>query len=229
MSLAPTQIAPPPWNLTGNGYVFLFRFSRAFVQEEGFLEEYQRTTYQRGFLGLGAVMLVDYKTSDVGPYRELLFVPGKFRFNGAPDGTWGISKIYVSSYNSVWNGKENWGIPKESAEFKVQKINEREEQIEVKSGNVIFFKARLKKSRFSFPVTTRLFPLKLAQKLREDLIVTDLSANGKASIAKLLDIQINSLYFPDISKAKLIATLGVQDFKMIFPVPMVFNDYFKAR
>lgn len=229
MSLTPTQIAPPPWELAGDGYVFLFRFSKAFVQEQGFLEDYQHSAYQHGLLGLGTVMLVDYKTSDVGPYRELLFVPGKFRFNNAPRGTWGISKIYVSSYNSVWNGKENWGIPKELAEFNIRQINKREEQIEVKSGNEVFFKARLKKRRFSFPVSTKLFPLKLAQKLREDLVITSLSANGRASFAKLLDIQINSLYFPDFSKAKLIAILSVQDFKMTFPLPKVLNDYFKAR
>ncbi|RZK00390.1 MAG: acetoacetate decarboxylase, partial [Flavobacterium sp.] len=122
MSLTPTQIAPPPWDLTGNGYVFLFHFSKAFVQEQGFLDDYQKDTYKGGLLGLGTVMLVDYTTSDVGPYKELLFVPGRFSFNKPADNTWGISKIYVSSYYSVWNGRENWGIPKELAEFNIQKI-----------------------------------------------------------------------------------------------------------
>lgn len=229
MSLGPTQIAPPPWKLAGNGYVFLFHFSKAFVQEQGFLDDYQKTTYKHGLLGLGTVMLLDYTTSNVGPYRELLFVPGRFDFSKASINTWGVSKIYVSSYNSVWNGRENWGIPKELADFDIQKINDREEVIEVKTNNEVFFKAHLKKGRFNFPVTTRLFPLKLAQKLCDDLLITHLSTHGKASFAKLSAIEVNSQYFPDISKAKLLAIMAIKDFKMTFPLPVAVKDYFRKR
>lgn len=229
MSLTPTQIAPPPWELEGNGYIFLFRFSEAFVQEQGFLADYQQNTYRQGLLGLGTVMLLDYKTSGVGPYSELLFVPGRFHFDKAPNGTWGISKIYVSSYDSVWNGRENWGIPKELAEFHAHKINSLEEVIEIKTNNALFFKAHLKKGKFSFPVTTKFFPLKLAQKLRDGLLITNSPANGKASFTRLIDIQVNSQYFPDISKAKLLAVLAVKDFKMTFPEPLVLKDYFKSK
>ncbi|RFS16265.1 acetoacetate decarboxylase family protein [Emticicia sp. C21] len=229
MSLGPTQIAPPPWKLTGNGYVFLFRFSKVFVQEQGFLDDFQKSAYKHGLLGLGTVMFLDYTTSNVGPYRELLFVPGKFDFSKASIKTWGVSKIYVSSYNSVWNGRENWGIPKELADFNIQKISEREEIIEVKTNNEVFFKARLKKGDFNFPVTTKFFPLKLAQKLHNDLLITHLSTNGKASFAKLSGIKVNSQYFPDISQAKLLAIVSIKNFKMTFPFPKVINDYFKKR
>ena len=72
------KIAPAPWNLTGDAYIMVYKFSKGFVQEYGFLADYQ----QDRFLGyVGTVMLVDYKTSGVGPYRELLFIPGMFTFD----------------------------------------------------------------------------------------------------------------------------------------------------
>ena len=227
MDNQPTQIVPPPWHLQGKGYIFLFHFSREFVENNGFLAQYQQEAYNGSLLG--TVMLVDYETSGVGPYKELLFVPGQMPFSKAPSGLWSISKIYVSSADSVWNGKENWGIPKELADFSITQLNAREEVFEIKTGEKVFFKAHLKKGRFNFPITTKFFPLKLAQKLRNDLVITNSPASGKASFAKLLDIKIDSQYFPDISKARLLAILAVKDFKMTFPLPDILKEYFKDK
>jgi len=112
-----TQIAPAPWSLTGRGFVLLYYFPAAFNQQFGFMADYQQAGYKGG---LGAVMLVDYNSSDVGPYYELLFIPGLFYLGGKL--TFSISKIYVSSYDSLWNGRENWAIPKELAQFKVSEL-----------------------------------------------------------------------------------------------------------
>lgn len=224
MNSNPSIIAPPPWNLKGNGYIFLFHFSKDFIQKNGFLADYQKDTYKHGLVG--TIMLVDYAESAVGPYRELLFVPGQFQFPKAPSGLWGITKIYVSSYDSVWNGIENWGIPKELAEFEITKINDKEEVFDVKISGKTFFKAHLKKWGIHFPITTAFFPLKLAQKLRKDLIITNSPAKGKACFAKLVDIEINQELFPDVSEIKPLAILSVKDFQMTFPKPVVLKDYF---
>jgi acetoacetate decarboxylase len=57
------------------------------------------------------------QTSGVGPYQELLFIPGLFHIDGRY--TFSISKIYVSTEASVRSGIENWAIPKELADFKI--------------------------------------------------------------------------------------------------------------
>ena len=98
------QIAPAPWTLKGNGYIFIYHFPKEFVEKFGFLADYQRLSFKGDFVG--TVMLVDYETSAVGPYQELLFVPGRMTFNKKK--LFSISKIYVSSDDSVWNGNENW-------------------------------------------------------------------------------------------------------------------------
>ncbi|MFN3850708.1 MAG: hypothetical protein ACK4NY_14840 [Spirosomataceae bacterium] len=217
----PEKTVTPPWNLKGNGYIFIYKFPREFVEKFGFLSDYQAESFD-GFFG--TVMLVDYAESGVGPYRELLFVPGMFNLNNKK--IYSISKIYVSSYDSVWNGIENWGIPKELADFEVKKVNQDEEIFEVSNNRKTFFKVHLRKRNFYFPISTKFFPLKLAQKLRKDLLITNSPANGKATLAKVIDIEVDSQFFPDISLAKPLLVLAVKDFKMKFPIPKIIKNYF---
>jgi hypothetical protein len=75
--------------------------------------------------GLGAVMVVRYSDTPVGPYDELILVPGNFtvpqRSNGAlpkiPKKALRISRIYVSQRTTVYNGRLNWNIPKHLGRF----------------------------------------------------------------------------------------------------------------
>jgi hypothetical protein len=215
------KIAPAPWNLTGDAYIMVYNFSKDFVYEHGFLADFQRDR----FLGyIGTVMLVDYKTSGVGPYRELLFIPGMFTFDWKK--MFSITKIYVSSLDSVYNGIENWGIPKEYADFNWQTNADGTEDIAVKIEGKEFFKTTIKKGFISFPLTTAIFPLNVVQKLRKDLIITNPKAKGKATLATMKSIKVDENFFPDLSKASPLITMKVKDFEMNFNVPLVKKDYF---
>lgn len=210
----PAIVAPPPWSLTGNGYIFLYRFPEVFIRENGFLALYQADGYE-GLLG--AVMFVDYHTTPVAPYQELLFIPGLFKLGGRR--TFSISKIYVSSYESVWNGIENWGIPKELADFSVEKIDNRTDRLVARHGGAPFFEATVQKGRFSFPIATGFFPLKITQQLGNELLLTKPTAKGKASFGKILDLKIDNTHFPDFKQLRPVAVLSVTGFEMGFPVP----------
>jgi hypothetical protein len=217
------KIAPAPWNLTGDAYIMVYKFSKDFVEEYGFLADYQ----QDRFLGyVGTVMLVDYKTSGVGPYRELLFIPGMFTFDWKK--MFSISKIYVSSRDSVYNGIENWGIPKEYADFDWQTKADGTEDISVNIEGKEFFKTTIKKGFVSFPLTTAILPLNVVQKLRKDLIITNPTAKGKATLSKIKSIKVDKNFFPDLSKATPLITMKVRDFEMNFNVPLVKKDYFNS-
>ena len=217
MKIIAPIIALPPWTLKGKGYIFLYHFSKEFVMKNGFLADYQKDGYNGDMLG--TIMLVDYQESPVGPYQELLFIPGRCKFDGKKIFT--ISKIFVSSLDSVKNGIENWGIPKELANFKVSYLSDNQTKFDVSIDGESFFTAHLKNKSFYFPISTRFFPLKLAQKLGKKLIVTKSMAKGKASFAKFLSLKVNEKYFPDISKLKPIAALAIKDFKMTFPIPSI--------
>lgn len=159
--------APPPWTLTGRGYVFIAPtglkappptsevtaaapHSAPLQHTQPHAAAPQDSMYRGGtdathgpmhggdvrdaavpggdphgpmherhlgtFTGGPAVlMLLDYATSPVGPYRELLLIPGTFTVSGKT--YLRVSHIYVSSTASVVNARRNWGIPKRLAVF----------------------------------------------------------------------------------------------------------------
>jgi hypothetical protein len=210
---APSLIAPAPWSLSGRGFVLIYHFSHAFNARYGFLENYQHQAY-KGWLG--AVMLVDYESSDVGPYQELLFIPGLFHLGGKP--SFSISKIYVSTTESQWNGYNNWGIPKEVASFKVSGNSDSTHfQVLEKGKSEAFFDAQLKTWGPSIPLTSKLLPLShIIQKKEEELLFTPISVKGTTKTASLQHIQADPLHFPPLQKLKPILCLSVEDFSMQF-------------
>ncbi|KAL4922072.1 hypothetical protein BDW62DRAFT_197311 [Aspergillus aurantiobrunneus] len=66
---------------------------------------------------LKAVMIVRYTDTDVGPYDELILIPGRAVNPNTGKKEMRISTIYVSTDASVWSGRRNWNIPKHRARF----------------------------------------------------------------------------------------------------------------
>ncbi|GAB4126542.1 MAG: hypothetical protein OHK0045_01340 [Raineya sp.] len=213
----PTLIAPAPWTLQGKGYILLYRFSKEFVERQGFLTNFHKQYEFRGIIG--AVMLVDYGSSPVGGYQEILFVPGMFRF--AQTTAFNISKIYVSTYESVYNGIKNWGIPKELATFSLEKQSNGFERFEVFRDGKNFFRADLKSFGLPVYVNTAWFPFRFYQPLGEQVLLTKPHGKGWAKFCKAKNIQVNASFFPDISTQKLLAAMLVPHFTMSFPIPQI--------
>ena len=71
----PSEYYPPPWRLTGEGIILIYRFPRAWVERLECLTDQQRGNFAGG---LGYVMMVNYHQSPVGPYKELLLIPASF-------------------------------------------------------------------------------------------------------------------------------------------------------
>lgn len=113
---------PAPWQLNGYGYILLYQFKKSFTNEEA--PEFLKG---KAISGFGSMMLVNYESSNCGPYGELLFIPGKYAHENKKLNT--ISKIYVSSMDSVDNGRANWGIPKEMAHFTFEKSSQNKEHV----------------------------------------------------------------------------------------------------
>ena len=210
---------PAPWSLRGDGYLIFYKFSHSFVAQCGFLPEELIGSFD-GFFG--NVMLVNYHTSPVGPYRELLFMPGKFKTEG---GKWySITKIYVNEQNSTDNGRANWGIPKETVVFRRKLISKHlwrgdTECIELLDahGNP-FFSITLSSGGISFPVNTALIPMRLIQYLNRKVFFTTPKGSGKGQLAHIKSLVVNPDYFPDISQSRPLLCIKVSDFEMEFPV-----------
>ncbi len=213
-SVAPSF--PAPWSLRGKGYIIIYKFNGDFVEIYGNVPDFLQGHYAGGF---GSVMLVDYQESDVGPYGELLFIPGKFSFKGKRLDT--ISKIYVSSQESVVNGKANWGIPKEHAEFKFEKLGSRDERIRINLGKTPVAEFVIRSGILPFPVSTRLLPFPLVQLHEGKHFYTSFSGSGTGHFAKIKKMVVNPQFFPDISLCKPIAVIRVDPFAITFPKALI--------
>lgn len=62
------------------------------------------------------IQIYRYKTSPVGPYDELMFIPGFYRTQlpGKNESILAprITRIYISTEATALRGRENWNIPK---------------------------------------------------------------------------------------------------------------------
>jgi len=208
---------PAPWNLTGRGFMVLYKFNREFLEKKSFLSPDEGITPAGG---LGALMIADYAASDAGPYSELLFIPGKVHVNG---GRWHrITKIYVSTMDSVLNGRKNWAIPKEPAQFHFSKRNNLE-QIEVAASDGTFFQTEIKVAGPRFPVSTKLLPFPLLQGKQGSYLQTTFSGRGWGRLAFIRSLQSDQKYFPDLSGARPLIAICIDPFNILFPPATVID------
>jgi hypothetical protein len=211
--------APAPWTLTGKGYILAVRLPRAQLDNESFIPDGLRGT-RRGRLAY--VMFVDYERSDVGPYRELLYIPGSLRFRDAR--RLSITKIYVSTRDSVVNGQENWGIPKERCDFAVAYGDGRDRVALQAEDGTAFAELEFREKRWRLPVNTRFVPTRLrtlSQHWAGRQFTYTPAARGHVKLASLVSARFDAAYFPDLARGTVVSCLKVTDFTMVFPVAVV--------
>ncbi len=214
---------PAPWKLKGRGYMLLYRFGPEGAEEDPFLPERMRRGYQGG---RAALMAVDYESSDAGPYRELLFIPGRVDYGGSP---FTISRIYVSTWDSVINGRRNWGIPKDRADFSWQEAGPRREAVTVMDEGRPVFSARFQRGGLPFPVHTALMPFPLVQETAADpladppgqnpaeALYTRFSGRGWGRLVKVQDLQVNPELFPALAGRRPKLAVRIEPFQITFP------------
>lgn len=205
-----------PWELQGEGIILIYRFDQAWVENKIQLPEHLWGKFQGG---LGFVMLVDYTESPVGPYKELLIIPGKF---GQPKKQ-AISHIYVDSEASTQNGRANWGIPKNTASFIWEKRNGTD-QIVIHSEGEKVFSTTITHGGIPFPVTTLLLPIDLRQVWEKTTFLTRPHGNGWGKWAKIRSLELDPKFFPDIRGIRPLLAVKVNPFHIRFPEPTVLNE-----
>lgn len=214
------KTVPAPWHLEGTGYIMSYKFPKQFILERGFLAK----RFSNGFYGkVGYVILADYQSSPVGPYRELLFIPGKVRYQRRKAYT--ISKIFVSTAASAENGRNNWGIPKELAEFSMTPVGKDLETIKVTKDGAVILDITVKAgSRLTVPLHTAFKPVTLVQHLDGQTFWTRLHGKGTAKFAQNLDVSVNSQYFPNFVFSRHVAIMRVKHFNLTLAAAKVRQD-----
>jgi len=208
----PSSEFPPPWTLKGEGIILIYRFDKTWVEGAGLLPPSLQGK-ARG--GLGYVMLVDYQESPVGPYRELLLIPGKFGKKGKQT----ITHIFVDSPQSLSSGRKNWNIPKELASFHWKKEKNRD-HIQVETEKGVVFSAEISHGGLSFPISTSLLPLRLVQTREGKTLATQPQGRGWGKLAKMRNLSLDPQLFPDLRSCSPWLALRVQPFTLQFPIPI---------
>ncbi|TJY63237.1 hypothetical protein E4T66_05930 [Sinimarinibacterium sp. CAU 1509] len=213
--------APAPWLLHGRGYIAMLRFPDNCVAQDAFLPP--SLAGRRGASRYGWMMFVDYASSDVGPYHELLFIPGSFPF---ADGKrhLSISRIFVSSMDSVVNGQRNWGIPKDVAQFDVRYGQHGVDQVRVSKNGSVFAELEFSSLPIWLPFSSVLVPRSLrtlGQHHDGQTYIYSPSASGWIKPARLRRARFDSAVFPDLGEAKPVLAVQVPRFRMTFPTSQV--------
>jgi len=214
-------LRPAPWDLRGSAWIVALKLPPHDPARDAFLPP-ELAGRGRGLASY--LMFVDYLESGCGPYRELLFIPGAFPFG---DGRrhLSISRILVSTWDSVVNGRNNWGIPKDRADFEVQQEG-RDEVVRVTSDGRELCELRMAQLRFAppLPVHSGIVPAALrtlAQRFRGNTYYYAPEARGRVRPGRLVSRRFDGTLFPDLSSAAVVAALKVESFRMRFPVARV--------
>lgn len=211
----PESVPAPPWELSGHGWVIMFRGEDLVRNQPGLVPAALRARYRAGF---GAAVLVRYEDSPVGPYDELMLVPGQFAFGEAHHPS--ITTSYVSTRASALHGQRNWGIPKQLAEFEVTRPAKRAERFVVRWGGQQVIDVSLRRGWWRVPVSSSLVPeafRTLAHAWDGRILLTDVAAKGWVCRAELEHIECEAELFPDVAPLELAGVVAVPTFHMTFP------------
>jgi hypothetical protein len=205
----PVPHFPPPWALSGEGIILVYKFPPDWVHQNACLTEDQAGKFKGG---LGYVMLVHYAQSPVGPYKELLLIPGKFY----PHRRQAITKIFVDTQVSTDNGRYNWGIPKETTSIAWHSEGNRD-TITVGSETAPALACAIRCSGPAFPISTRLLPIRLHQVLDGATFRTSPVGRGWGRWSRVEKLVVDPHQFPDISRFQPLVSIRVSPFHLFFP------------
>lgn len=214
------ELAPAPWHLSGQGYIFAVWLPHDVLDHGSFVPP---QTPRAGRGRMAFAMFVDYARSDVGPYHELLYIPGKLRF-GSRDAHLSITRIFVSSEASVVNGRINWGIPKDRCDFDVQYFDRRDHIVLRGPGGRPFAEVDLEPFGPRLPAPMRWTPRswRTLSQVRDGRRFTYVpEAGGHFRFARVRDWRFDAQMFPDLARGRVLAAVKITDFSMRFPVASV--------
>jgi hypothetical protein len=213
---AQARIAPAPWSLTGSGYIVLLRLPPRSLRSDACTPA---DLTDRLLPGLSLMMFVDYQTSPVGPYRELLFIPGRLRIDGSK--RWSITRIVVDSPASVVSGRANWGIPKQLATIDVERQPDGTEWIEVSQDGRRMAELVFDTAGPTLPVDGAIIPRRLrtmSQFRGGTMYSFSPDASGPVSYARLRAVRTDRERFPEVRTGNVMMALRAPRFELTFPI-----------
>lgn len=197
--------APAPWNVKGRAYWIVYRFPETFMREA-----FGPNATPAG--GIGFVGLVDYSSTNVGVYQELMLIPGRARYPGATG--YSVSHIVVDSEASMVNGRANWGIPKGMATFDWRQDDDAAEHIVAQQEGETMLDIRLRPRGPAMPFHSGLVPggLSIVQRPENKTLKTRFMTRCRMRWARVEACRSPGTRFPDVSPFKPLGVIYMPSF-----------------
>ncbi len=208
------------WELSGSCYIMTFKFPKQYVLDNFLAEPFRKNYYGN----IGTIFLADYQSSNMGPFRELFFVPGKFRFQRRNLQT--VSRAFVSTEAAMNNAGQNWGIPKVMADFDLVCPDRESENLKVTVNGVPVMDIiiRTPESGFPFPVNS-FVPKRLVQQSEGKTYFLNLQGRGFGKLGQILKVDVNPALFPNFAFFKHVAIIRVRNFRLKIPAAKTINQW----
>ncbi|MBQ4035474.1 MAG: hypothetical protein II623_08435 [Paludibacteraceae bacterium] len=197
----------------GKAYISVYNFSNDFVASEAFQTDFLKGKYDGGF---GAVIYIDFKESPVGPYQEVLFIPGKYEVGG--ESRYVATKCYVSTPEAINNNSDGYFGHKELGTFHWTTVGENTMHLSIHKGRTRLLTVEIGSwSGFSLPASSNIITFPFMQILSGDeRLLWKYSAKSSMNLARLVSVQVRPAFFPDIAKYNPIVTLCFDNFELNF-------------
>jgi hypothetical protein len=218
-SLPDVTRVPAPWSLRGHAWLVALRLPAGDPARTAFVPPELRGTVKSAF---SVLMCVAYDEAPCGPYRELLFIPGTMNFGDARHPS--ISRILVSTWDSVVNGRSNWGIPKDRADFEWVRSAGCDNWRVARDGRELCALEFSAATGVRLPLRSSWVPRSLgtlAQRLDGRTYYYRPAATGGLRLCRLRRWRFDPELFPDLSRATVLTALRIEDFNMVFPVARI--------
>lgn len=210
---------PGPWRLRAWAYALAVSMPEDVIDAGSFAPP-SLAGKRRGRMAY--VLFADHQEADCGPYQQLLVAPAVYDFG---DGTYPtITKIYVSNYDCVVNGRRNWGFPEDRADFSIERGRDGIDSVRVSREGRVIASLKVKPYGLTFPVTSALLPAELrtvAQHWEGKTYKVTLSAKGSLRMAKLIEWSFDPALFPDLARGKVWLAGHFPSFDMTFPAATI--------
>ena len=207
---------PAPWSLRGHAWMVALRLPAGDPARTAFVPAELRATVKAAF---SVLLCVAYDEAPCGPYRELLFIPGTMDFGDARHPS--ISRIVVSTWDSVVNGRSNWGIPKDRADFDWTRGDSGDHWRVSSDGKELCALDFTAPTGVRLPLRSSWVPRGLstfAQRQDGRNYYYRPEATGSLRLCRLRRWRFDPELFPDLSRAAVLTAVRIEDFRMVFPL-----------
>lgn len=233
-------LKPAPWVLKGKGILLVSRFDADELQKNPLTALWLK---KRCLGGRGYYLALNFEKSPVGPYSELLVLPGKFQASQGKRHA--IAQSFCDSADAIFNYSENWGLDtapsaiafgqdEDRMRFSVQAPRSQDatqfkDSHQSSSEKIFSLESKAFGPRLPFASGSSL--IRLISEQGKKRFYLGFSIKGSFRAAKIEDLNFDSEHLIVPAESAQVRAFHLEDFEIELPIPIreTTIEHFKFR